>query len=110
MSDEPDTRSTRSWAVPKMEVSPDRLDEEMAATVWRRFAFFLGGLVTLLAGVVLVTLPQTLAYGTVLDENLALKQQVQDIENTLSDVALILFQMRLYDAQLKTLVVRRRGE
>ena len=103
MSEQPDSRG-RSWAVPKAEVAPSPVDEENLATVWRRFAIFLGGVVTLLLGVVLVTLPQTLSYGAVLDENLALKQQVQEIEDKLSDVDHILLQMRLYDAQMKTLV------
>ena len=104
MSEEPRQRSGRSWAVEEADVPQPSVDEEVLAQTWRRFALFVGGVVTLLAGVVAVTLPQTLSYGTELDENLALKQQVQEIEDKLADVDHILLQMRLYDAQMKTLV------
>jgi len=55
-------------------------------------------------GVVAVTLPKSIKYPQLMDENLELKQQVKEIEGQLSEVDHILIRMRLYDAQLKAIV------
>jgi len=87
-----------------MEPTDPLNDDGARLMAWKRFTFVLAGVATLLLGVVGATLPQSFSYGSLLDENLALKQQVQDVEGKLADVDHILLQMRLYDAQMKALV------
>lgn len=48
-------------------------------------------------------LPRSLAFQTILDENLALKRQVHEINQRMAEVDRILLRMRMYDAQLRDL-------
>ncbi len=50
-----------------------------------------------------LALPRSSAYGVLLDENLALRDQLQEIDARLSEVDRILLRLRLYDAQLRSL-------
>lgn len=68
-------------------------------------------LVAMLAGVALTaalaalfyTVPRSMAYSRVLDENLELKERLDDIDTRMSEVDRLLLRLRLYDAQLKSL-------
>lgn len=49
------------------------------------------------------SLPRSMAYGELLDENLTLKAHLQELDHKMSEVDRILLRLRLYDAQLKSL-------
>lgn len=49
------------------------------------------------------TVPRSLAYDDLLQENLALKARLREVDSKLSDVDRILLRLRLYDAQLRSL-------
>jgi hypothetical protein len=70
---------------------------------WKRLALFMGGTAAILLGILLATFPRSWSYGRLLDENLELKQRVQDIEGRMSDVDRILLRLRMYDSQLRSL-------
>lgn len=70
---------------------------------WRALAVGGLGLVVLLAGAVLVSMPRVLAYDALLDENLALRGRVEDLDRRMGEVDRILMRLRLYDAQLRSL-------
>lgn len=50
-----------------------------------------------------VTFPRSMAYGGLLEENLALKMHLQQIDDRMTEVDRMLLRLRLYDAQLKSL-------
>jgi murein DD-endopeptidase MepM/ murein hydrolase activator NlpD len=50
-----------------------------------------------------LALPRSAAYGELLDENLALRDQLHEIDARMSEVDRILLRLRLYDAQLRSL-------
>jgi len=54
-------------------------------------------------GALLVTVPRSVAYEEVVDENLSLKARLQEIDRSMSEVDRILLRLRLYDAQLQSL-------
>lgn len=57
-----------------------------------------------LAGIALLaSMPRTLAYDALLDENLALRERVQELDHRMAEVDRILMRLRLYDAQLRGL-------
>ena len=94
-----------SWATrvaPKRVLSEQEM-LEIRVRRWWRVSIVLAGVLTILAGVVFTTLSNSLAYETAFDENLRLKQDVQEIEGQLTDVDRILVRLRLYDARLKSL-------
>ena len=78
-----------------------------AAEVWRVkvAGVFVVGLATMGVAALLVTVPRSVAYTGVIDENLALKTHLQEIDRTMSEVDRILLRLRLYDAQLQSLGV-----
>jgi len=57
-----------------------------------------------LVGVILliVTVPRSLAYSRVIEENLAVKARLQEIDRSMSEVDRVLLRLRLYDAQLQS--------
>jgi hypothetical protein len=70
---------------------------------WRALAVGGLALVILLAGAVVVSMPRVLAYDALLDENLALRGRVEDLDRRMGEVDRILMRLRLYDAQLRSL-------
>ena len=77
---------------------------------WLR-AVFVGGLVSALAVTIaaLVSVPRSLAYGELLEENLALRDRLLAIEHRMTEVDALLLRLRLYDAQLQGLDPGRGG-
>ncbi|MFK7929508.1 MAG: M23 family metallopeptidase [Myxococcota bacterium] len=62
------------------------------------------GVALVVAGIaLLVSMPRTLAYDALLDENLALRERVQELDHRMAEVDRILMRLRLYDAQLRAL-------
>lgn len=59
--------------------------------------------VVILAAGLGVTLPRSLAYGALLDDNLVLRDRLQAIDHRMSEVDRLLLRLRLYDAQLRGL-------
>lgn len=59
--------------------------------------------VVVLAAGLGVTLPRSLAYGALLDDNLVLRDRLQAIDHRMSEVDRLLLRLRLYDAQLRGL-------
>jgi murein DD-endopeptidase MepM/ murein hydrolase activator NlpD len=78
----------------------------LAGAQLKSLRWLVGGLMLCAVGlgvVVGVTLPRTLAYDDLLDENMTLKGQIQQIDDKTAEVDRILMRLRLYDAQLKSL-------
>jgi murein DD-endopeptidase MepM/ murein hydrolase activator NlpD len=69
----------------------------------RATAMVTGALVVLCAAALLYTVPRSMAYGRVLEENLELKERLDDIDTRMSEVDKLLLRLRLYDAQLRSL-------
>ncbi|MCB9693049.1 MAG: M23 family metallopeptidase [Alphaproteobacteria bacterium] len=69
----------------------------------RWFSALNGLLLVACIGALLYTLPRSLAYSRVLEENLVLKERLDDIDAKMSEVDRILLRLRLYDAQLRSL-------
>ncbi len=71
---------------------------------WFRLAAAANGvLVAALIAVLVYTVPRSLAYDRVLEENLVLKERLDDIDEKMSEVDRMLLRLRLYDSQLKSL-------
>ncbi|MEZ4320213.1 MAG: M23 family metallopeptidase [Myxococcota bacterium] len=71
---------------------------------WLRLAAAANGVVIAgLLALLVYTVPRSLAYSRVLDENLALKERLDDIDDKMSEVDRMLLRLRLYDSQLKSL-------
>ena len=70
---------------------------------WRAVSFSLVGVLVVLGIVVAASLPRVLAYEGLLDENLALRDRVRELDERMSEVDRILMRLRLYDAQLRAL-------
>jgi len=56
-----------------------------------------------LVAVLCVSLPRSLAFGGLVEENLVLKQHLRDIDQRMAEVDRVLLRLRLYDAQLRSL-------
>jgi murein DD-endopeptidase MepM/ murein hydrolase activator NlpD len=70
---------------------------------WKWGAAFFGTLgVTLLVAVAFAW-PRSQAYGSLVQENLELKQRLEAVDRKMSEVDKIMFRLRLYDAQLESL-------
>lgn len=83
---------------PRMERGVGRV--VAAGTPVRRSVIWLGlGLAVGLA----FALPRAVAYSGLVDENLALKAQLEQVDQTMGEVERILGRLRLYDAQLRSL-------
>ena len=93
------SRSDGVWSKDRARKAAD--DELKKGSIWKGTALVLTLSCVVLVGVVFVTLPQSMSYSALLDENLDLKQQVKEIEGELAEVDHILVKLRLYDAQLK---------
>jgi len=52
--------------------------------------------------VLIVTVPRSMAYSRVVQENLAIKSRLHEIDRTMSEVDRVLLRLRLYDAQLQS--------
>lgn len=64
----------------------------------------LNGVITAaLFATVLYALPRSMAYNRVLDENLAVKEKLQGLDEKMREVDRLLLRLRLYDAQLRSL-------
>lgn len=50
-----------------------------------------------------VTVPRSNAYSGLLEENFALREQLQEVDRNLGEVDRILLRLRLYDAQMRSL-------
>lgn len=70
---------------------------------WRRGAGLLATLVVALLIAVAFAWPRSRAYGTLVQENLELKQRLEAIDRKMSEVDRIMLRLRLYDAQLESL-------
>jgi hypothetical protein len=62
-----------------------------------------GVVVALLLAVLVYTVPRSIAYGRLLDENLQLKERLDDIDERMNEVDRMLLRLRLYDSQLQSL-------
>ncbi|MCB9675430.1 MAG: M23 family metallopeptidase [Alphaproteobacteria bacterium] len=62
-----------------------------------------GFIMAALFALLFYTVPRSLAYNRMLDENLALKERLDDIDDKMSEVDRMLLRLRLYDSQLKSL-------
>ena len=96
---------TVSWSV---EVRGDgdetRVYELDALQVYRvKVALVCAAVLGLFALVMfLIAVPRSLAYGRVVEENLAIKSRLHEIDRTMSEVDRVLLRLRLYDAQLQS--------
>ncbi len=93
------------WSVKVRSEGDDDREYVLTAVQVRRLKFgavglAIVGLVALAA--LLVTVPRSVAYGGVVDENLSLKTRLREIDRTMSEVDRILLRLRLYDAQLQS--------
>jgi hypothetical protein len=70
---------------------------------WRATAFSLFGVLVVLGIVLAASLPRVLAYEGLLDENLALRDRVRELDQRMAEVDRILMRLRLYDAQLRAI-------
>ncbi len=70
---------------------------------WRATAIAAGATIVLLVGAIALATPRLLAYDALLDENLALRGRVEDLDRRMAEVDRILMRLRLYDAQLRSL-------
>lgn len=68
---------------------------------WRRYGVAAGLLSMLVA--LGWALPRAIEYDALLEENLALKARLREVDHTLSESERILLRLRLYDAQLRSL-------
>ncbi len=75
----------------------------------QRLVWLLAGLVFVLLIGVGFSLPRSFAYEELLQENLALKSHLQEVDRKISEVDRILLRLRLYDAQLQSLGEARGG-
>jgi len=93
-------RNVRSWA----QAEPPLPETPTSARPWKRFCGALFVLVLIGVGAVGMTLFDSMRTTEALSKNLELKQRVREIEGTLKDVDHIMVQLRLVDAQVKTIV------
>ncbi|MEQ1502265.1 MAG: M23 family metallopeptidase, partial [Myxococcota bacterium] len=70
---------------------------------WRAGAALLGFVVVCLLIAVAFAWPRSRAYGSLVQENLELKQRLEAIDRKMSEVDRIMLRLRLYDAQLESL-------
>ena len=68
---------------------------------WRRYGAGAGLLLLVVA--LGWSLPRAMEYDALLEENLALKARLREVDHTLSESERILLRLRLYDAQLRSL-------
>lgn len=69
----------------------------------RAVATVFGAVVVAFGAALVYTVPRSMAYSRVLDENLTLKERLADIDDQMSEVDRVLLRLRLYDAQLRSL-------
>ncbi|MEQ1564457.1 MAG: M23 family metallopeptidase [Myxococcota bacterium] len=70
---------------------------------WKLLAGGMSGLVVCLLVAVAFTWPRSAAYGSLVQENLEIKQRLETVDRKMSEVDRILLRLRLYDAQLESL-------
>lgn len=70
---------------------------------WRRAAALLTVVLVVLLVAVAFAWPRSRAYGSLVQENLELKQRLEAIDRKMSEVDRIMLRLRLYDAQLESL-------
>lgn len=71
--------------------------------VMRWLAGLNGLLLATAIAALLYTVPRSLGYSRLLEENLELKERLDDIDTRMSEVDRLLLRLRLYDAQLRSL-------
>lgn len=70
---------------------------------WKRAAALLSVVLVVLLVAVAFAWPRSRAYGSLVQENLELKQRLEAIDRKMSEVDRIMLRLRLYDAQLESL-------
>lgn len=70
---------------------------------WRFLAIVLSTVLVFLGAALIAVLPRAMAYDDLLEENLALRTRVQELDQRMQEVDRILMRMRVYDAQLRGL-------
>jgi murein DD-endopeptidase MepM/ murein hydrolase activator NlpD len=79
---------------------------QVAAHELRRWKLLGGGMSTLVVCLMIAVAfawPRSRAYGSLVQENLELKQRLEAVDRKMSEVDRILLRLRLYDAQLESL-------
>ncbi len=72
----------------------------------RAVAAINGGLLTVLVLALLYTVPRSVGYSRLVEENLALKERLEAIDRKMSELDRVLLRLRVYDAQLRSLTPR----
>jgi len=93
-------------ARPGSAASTDVITLQISAAALRRWQALAAGVVLLvlvLGALVAAGLPRVLAYDSLLDENLALRDRVGELDRRMAEVDRILMRLRIYDAQLRSL-------
>jgi hypothetical protein len=60
-------------------------------------------LLAVLLVIIMASTPRTVAYGSLVGENLELRQRLQDVERRMAQADRMMLRLRLYDAQLRSL-------
>jgi len=106
--DRGDDATGRGWSVVFSPSTGNGAKREYRITdrqmrLWKRGTFGLLAVLGVLLVVLAVTLPRSWRYSALIDENLALKGRVQEVDRRMSEVDRILLRLRMYDAQLRSL-------
>ena len=79
-----------------------RVDEaQLRRMVWA--VRILVGLLFICVGVIALTVPRSVAYTAVFEENLALKAKISDVDERLGELDRLLLRLRVYDAQVQSI-------
>lgn len=98
--DDKGQNGARSWA--KAEATQDT--QQPTVLFWQRLCVVLSVVALIGLGAVGMTLSDSMRTTDAVSKNLELTQRVREIEGTLADVDHIMVQLRLVDAQVKTMV------
>lgn len=97
--DEWEDETTRGGIVRKPPVRVD--SSRLVRMVWTVRA--LAVLLVLCIGIIGITLPRSLAYREVFDENLAIKAELSEIDDRLAELDRLLLRLRVYDAEVRSI-------
>jgi len=99
VEDDWDEDTTQGGVVLKPRVRVD--ESRLTRMVWAvRVLVFL---LIVAVGVIALTLPRSVAYTEVFEENLALKSKISDVDERLGELDRLLLRLRVYDAEVRSM-------
>ncbi|MCB9680389.1 MAG: M23 family metallopeptidase [Alphaproteobacteria bacterium] len=96
-------RAGRTVVVVPDDGGPVMVAEAVPPSAGARTPLWLVLVVVALVGALGLTLPRATAYGTLMEQNLELKEQMLQVEHRMGEADRIMERLRLYDAQLRSL-------